>query len=130
MSDLSMASGCVRCSDPVAVLMYLLLKEHVSPEIMNRVVEQVQKAGSMVEIDNGWLGRYALYLSQQLRGDGVKPVVDLTPTPPPLPPKYENVKELLSEEDFALFEHDVEEFKQDIELKQVFDRLEVVEEER
>ena len=122
-AELREASGNQTSSDPVAVLLYLLLKDHVIPSVMESVLGKVSELlPGTVAFSNGWVGKYAVYTAQRLKQVKVR-VQAIEPVHQPA--DYDSIRDLMSEADFEQFKRDVEEFKQDCELERVFGELTV-----
>ena len=56
--------------DPVASFLYELMRDHVTPGIVERLVqlEEVRAPGDVWVLTNGHLGRYAADLAKRLKG--------------------------------------------------------------
>ena len=118
-AELREASGNQTSSDPVAILLYLLLKDHISPSALESVLNKVEELPGTVAFSNGWVGKYAIYAAQKLK----RIKVQLIEPKKPDDNQYDNIRGLMSAADFEQFKRDVEEFKQDCELERVFDEL-------
>lgn len=58
-------SGCFMTNEKLVSFLYELMRDHVPPGTIQRIVENSQ--GSPTELTNGWLARYAAFLADRLR---------------------------------------------------------------
>lgn len=62
-------SGGFDCDDPLVELLYVLLRDHVLPGDLEKLVADIRSSKhSSAQYSNGWLARYAQDLAQRIRG--------------------------------------------------------------
>lgn len=64
------ASGTFSCADPQVSFLYQLLRDHVTPGVMERIVREVELEPQPITYTNGWLAKYADHLAARLRAAG------------------------------------------------------------
>lgn len=69
MRPIRQRSGGFDCDDPLVELLYVLLRDHIQPADLEKLVADIRSCKHMsAEYSNGWLGRYAQDLAQRIRG--------------------------------------------------------------
>jgi hypothetical protein len=65
--ELREKSGLISTTDPLAVLLYVLIKDYLTAQQMEDMLAKVKETmpGTVV-FNNGWLGKYALELKGQI----------------------------------------------------------------
>lgn len=63
--DMMKRSGNAKSNDPLVIVFYELLRSHVHPNVLERIVCALKEAQS-VEFVNGWLAQYAMDLSARV----------------------------------------------------------------
>lgn len=76
-SKLQSASGVHVSNDPLTSFLYELMRDHLPIGVVHRLVADSPKVATVYT--NGWLARYAGYLSSLLRPDGVTASVSQEP---------------------------------------------------
>lgn len=68
MNDIRSRSGKINDLRPLTAFLYELMRDHVVPGVVEKIVSQDQCAGIMEEyqFSNGWLASYAKDLSDRL----------------------------------------------------------------
>lgn len=60
------ASGHVKSSDKVVMLMYYLLRDHITSSKLESIVDELEKMENEALFTNGWLAKYAENLASRL----------------------------------------------------------------
>ena len=62
------ASGTVKGRDPIASFFYSLMRDHMLPGDVENIVRLIEKEdGQEIVYSNGYLAKYAMYLSARLK---------------------------------------------------------------
>lgn len=62
-------SGSVDVEGGLTCLLYLLMRDRITPGVMEQIVMDIEKAteGGPIQYTNGWLVRYAEHLTERIR---------------------------------------------------------------
>lgn len=65
-SDLVKISGCVRSSDPLVSFLYQLMRDHVNPGLLEKILRECLEEQQEITFSNGWLAQYAESIAARL----------------------------------------------------------------
>lgn len=66
LCELSEQSGKVIDISPLVNLLYSLLSAHVTPDALEKLVQELPPLGMEVQYTNGWLAKYAQNLAERI----------------------------------------------------------------
>jgi hypothetical protein len=61
-------SGNVISDGDLSTFLYLLMRDHITPGLAEKLVMDVETSSHPTSFTNGWLGHYSNYLAGRLQG--------------------------------------------------------------
>lgn len=66
VNDLSRRSGNFSNSDSLVQFLYELMRDHVPPGVVEKLVMESVRPGQVTQYSNGWLAQYALDVARRI----------------------------------------------------------------
>lgn len=76
MAQARVRSGCVDSKDPLVCFLYTLMRDHVTPGVVEEIMLHHMPGGQTVEYCNGYLARYAEDIADRIHAMAPPSVID------------------------------------------------------